>query len=505
MSIATIPAQLSERWRMLFIISLGFVSLTLNWFNVAAAFPLIGPGLGAGLPELALLVSLFLAGYGIAHIPGGILATRIGMKRTMVIGVLLEGVAGVLSGVSTNYAMLALFRVLAGIGGSIFIAVAFGAVTVWFERNELALALGISGGAAFSVGVACGLYLWTYLQRALGWHLALVVGGVFGIVVAALMAAGFRTPEHATTLHGIPISRAAMREALGHREIWIYGFALLGAYGAYFTTSQLLSEYAVTVRHFSATAGGLLAALIGLAGIPGSVLGGWLADRYHKTKPVVVAPLLVMAVLLVLIPFVPAALLWPLGIGIGFLLIFGFAAWSSVPGRVAGISHANIGTGIGLMLTLAAVGGFLVPLGFGQLVPRVGFTGGWVFLAIMAAAFALVGLAGRDQVVGKSSVTGPDVRPSEGACGNAEPVVAGSTGAIIGACGPSGTRPPGRRRMCSGEAGCSRGDAAGDDGPDGEHEQRGGAGCPAGDERGVQSLGERAGRQQRDDVRDAGG
>lgn len=396
MSITTTTPELTERWRMLLIVSLGFVSLTLNWFNVAAAFPLIGEDLTVGVPQLALLVSLFLAGYGIAHIPGGILATRIGMKRTMVIGVLLEGLAGVLSGVSTNYAALAIFRVVAGIGGSIFIAVAFGAVTVWFEKRELALALGISGGAAFSVGAAIGLYLWTYLQQAVGWHTALIVGGVFGIVVAAVMMAGFRVPAHATTLQGIRLSKSAMREALGHREVWIYGLALLGGYGAYFTTSQLLSEYAVSVRGFSTTAGGLLAALIGLAGIPGSIAGGWLADRYQKTKPVVVAPLLVMAVLLVLIPFVPSAVLWLLGIGIGFLLIFGFAAWSSVPGRVAGISHANIGTGIGLMLTLAAVGGFLVPLGFGQLVPTSGFTGAWIFLAAVSAAFACVGFAARN-------------------------------------------------------------------------------------------------------------
>jgi hypothetical protein len=67
---------------------------------------------------------------------------------------------------------------------------------------------------------------------------------------------------------------------------------------------------------------------------------------------------------------------------------WGRTAWSSVPGRVAGIAHEHIGTTIGLMLTLAAVGGFLVPLASGDLVPSIRFTGGWIFLAVVTAVFA---------------------------------------------------------------------------------------------------------------------
>lgn len=77
-----------------------------------------------------------------------------------------------------------------------------------------------------------------------------------------------------------------------------------------------------------------------------------------------------------------------LGIGIGFFLIFGFAAWSSVPGRVAGVAHEHLGTAIGLMLTIAAVGGSLVPVGFGAVVERAGFPAGWGFLAAVSLVFA---------------------------------------------------------------------------------------------------------------------
>jgi MFS transporter, ACS family, D-galactonate transporter len=208
----------------------------------------------------------------------------------------------------------------------------------------------------------------------------------------------FRIPEGDRSLGGVRFDRAALHASIMSRDLWIYGTALLGGYGAYFTTSQLFSEYVTLNRHFEPSSGGLLSALILLAGIPGSVLGGYYADRSTRLRVFVIGPLFVVAALLLLIPVVPNYALWPLGIGIGFFLIFGFAAWLSVPPRVSRINHEYIGTATGLMLTLAAIGGFFIPIIFGHLVPHTSFDTGWVFLAIVSFAFALVGLAGRNPV-----------------------------------------------------------------------------------------------------------
>lgn len=334
----------TARWGMLALISAGFIALTLNWFDVAAAFPLIGAEFGVGLGPLSLLISLFLVGYGVAHIPGGMLATAIGMKKTLVIGLALQGAAGVMSGLSYSYAELAIFRVISGIGGSIFIAVGFAAVIVWFRHGQVTLALGIFGGAAFSAGAAFALYVWIYLQNATSWHTSLVLAGVFALVVAGATQLWFQTPRGLPALNGARFEADAMRAAVASRDLWIYGIALLGAYGAYFTTSQLFTEYAIAERSFDASRGGLLSALIALAGIPGGILGGYLADRSNNIRLFVVGPFIAAAVLLALIPAAATEWLWVLGIGIGFFVIFGFAAWSAVPSRVSNIRHEYIGT-----------------------------------------------------------------------------------------------------------------------------------------------------------------
>lgn len=91
-----------------------------------------------------------------------------------------------------------------------------------------------------------------------------------------------------------------------------------------------------------------------------------------------------------------AALGWHLALVLGGAIgIVVAVAWSSVPGRVAGIAHEHVGTAVGPMLTIAAVGGFVVPLGFGAVADRAGSGPAWVFLAAVTFAFALIGLAGR--------------------------------------------------------------------------------------------------------------
>jgi ACS family D-galactonate transporter-like MFS transporter len=390
------PVDGPVRWGMLAVISLGIIALTLNWFDVATAFPLIGAQFGVGLGPLSFLISLYIVGYGLSHIPGGMLATRIGMKKTLMIGLLVQGLAGVMSGLSGSYAELALFRVVSGIGGSVFIAVGTAAVVVWFREQDVTLALGITGGAAFSAGAALALYAWLYVQRATGWHTSLALAGVFELLVMVVTLVAFRIPAGDRSLGGASFDRAALRAVLTRADLWIYGAALFGGYGAYFTTTQLFSEYATLQRHLDPAAAGLLSALIGLAGIPGSLLGGYCADRSQNLRWFVVGPLMVVAVQLALIPVVPTGALWALGIGIGFFLIFGFAAWLAVPARVSGIEHQYVGTATGLMLTLAAVGGFFIPIIFGHLVPHTSFGTGWVFLAIVSFTFALIGLAGHN-------------------------------------------------------------------------------------------------------------
>ncbi len=388
----------SLRWWMLAILSLGFVQLTLNWFDIAAAFPAVGQQFGLQIPQLALLISLFLAGYGIFHIPTGFLAYRFGLRNVLLAGILLESLGGIASAFAPNYAWLMILRVITGIGASFFVGCGFAMVTSWFRGRELALALGISGGAAFALGAAFGLFTWVSIIQATGWSTALVIGGVIGLVIFFIALIWLRVPnDEQVELEAGSFSWSAVGRVLGNKDLWFFGLSLLGAYGAYFTASQLMSTYAVAVFHLSESTGGLIAAVIVLAGIPGSIIGGYMADRTHRLKAVIITPLLVLGVGMLLFPFAGLTGTWVIAIVVGFFLIFGFAALTAVPGHYRDrINPEDVATAEGLILTLAAVGGFLVPIFFGQIEVASGFTWAWVFLGVVSLVFGVIGFAARE-------------------------------------------------------------------------------------------------------------
>lgn len=136
--------------------------------------------------------------------------------------------------------------------------------------------------------------------------------------------------------------------------------------------------------------------MIGLAGIPGSVVAGWLSDRFGRRRPVVVAMTALQAVGLLLVPVAGAGWFWVPAFIVGFAFNGSFAVWQTVPGEDRSVSPENIGTAVGLMLSITAVGGFVLPWVFGLIVPGGGYTVAWVFLGVATMVFALVGLAGRE-------------------------------------------------------------------------------------------------------------
>ncbi|WP_329244992.1 MFS transporter [Actinoallomurus sp. NBC_01490] len=389
------PESDARRWAVLTVVSLGFVLMTLNWFDIAPTFGAVSDEFHMKIPQVALLISAFVAGYGICHIPAGFLSTRLGLRATLVIGLVVEGVAAVLSGMAGNYGLLLVLRIVCGVGASVYAGIGIAAVSVWFTGRRHAFALGVVS-ATFSLGAALGLYVWAEVVGALGWRHALVLSGALCALAGVVVGVVFRVPPGAGNLAGVSLSRKAVKETLGNPLLWVYGVAFLGGYGAYFAASQLLQTYGEDGRGFGSGVAGAAALVIGLAGIPGSVVAGWLSDRFGRRRPVVVAMTALQAVGLLLVPVAGAGWFWVPAFIVGFAFNGSFAVWQTVPGEDRSVSPENIGTAVGLMLSITAVGGFVLPWVFGLIVPGGGYTVAWVFLGVATMVFALVGLAGRE-------------------------------------------------------------------------------------------------------------
>src|SRR5699024_4876584 len=124
------------QWTMVVLASIGLATVGLCQVNIATGFSQIGEELGVGFPSLALLIAWFYIGYGIAHIPGGFLATRIGVRGGLTIGMALLGAACIWSGLSPGYNSLLISRIIAGFGGGVYAAVAPAAAALWFPDRR---------------------------------------------------------------------------------------------------------------------------------------------------------------------------------------------------------------------------------------------------------------------------------------------------------------------------------------------------------------------------------
>lgn len=386
-----------QRWWMLLILSLGFVALTLNWFDIASAFPALAQQFQLQIPQLALLISLFIAGYGIFHIPSGFLAYRFGLRNVLLAGLLIEALGAIASAFAPSYALLGLLRVITGIGASLFVGCGFAMVTSWFRGRELALALGIATGGAFTIGVAIGLFVWIGVVQAAGWSMALAIGGVIGLLAFLISFIFLRVPsEEQAQLTARNFSWDPLRRVLGNRDLWLLGLSFAGLYGTGFTLAQLLTVYMPIAYHVSEATSGLMAVVFTLSAIPGSIIGGYLFDRTKRAKLVIIVPWLVAGLGFIIFPFVNLTGAWFMMVVLGGIGYIGFSGWAAAPGRYKdSVLPEDVATAGGLLLTLAAVGGFLVPIIFGQIVASSGFATAWVYVGAISFIFALVGFAVR--------------------------------------------------------------------------------------------------------------
>jgi ACS family D-galactonate transporter-like MFS transporter len=401
---------MNNRWYALTVIFFGFVEFTLNWFLIVPGFGPIARELHIAFPQVALLLALFLLGYGVFHLPTGALSARFGALRIAWLGVGIQALAGLVSAFATDYPMLAVSRFVSGAGAALFVGASIGLVTAWFKDNELSIATGISTGVGFELGIAFGIFIGTPLVAALGWRTTLIIGAVYGLVISAVMITTLRVPASAAAELGAhAITGGSVARVLRSRTMWIYGISILGAYGAFFTMAQFLPQFVERNLGFSP---GMAAAIAGggtLFGIPGAVLGGWVTDKTGLFKTVFIGAFALGA-----LGFLGIALATPgtiafAAIFVHFVSAFGLTPWFSVPGRYGReIRLEDVPTAAGLLLTMAAVGGFAVPAVFGKIVAASGFPAGWYFLTAVSLTFLVVALfAERPDPVRASLVARP--------------------------------------------------------------------------------------------------
>jgi MFS transporter, ACDE family, multidrug resistance protein len=180
----------------------------------------IGEQLHASPSQVSLLFTSYMAVMGLAMLVTGVVSSRLGAKRTLMLGLALIIVFSALAGASDTVGGIIGFRAGWGLGNALFIATAL-ATIVASARGSVAQAI-ILFEAALGVGIATGPLLGGALG-SISWR-----GPFFG--VAVLMAIALAATAVLLPATPPPVRRTSLSDpfrALRHRSLLTVAIAAL--------------------------------------------------------------------------------------------------------------------------------------------------------------------------------------------------------------------------------------------------------------------------------------
>jgi NNP family nitrate/nitrite transporter-like MFS transporter len=334
--------------------------------------------------QLAWLSSVAILNGSIWRLLLGILADRIGGKKVTVLMLLVTSVpAYLLAHIELTYTWLLVLAFFVGFAGNLF-SVGIAWNSHWFERNRQGFALGVFGagnvgasatkfiGPAVIAGTVGGSYLGGIIPG--GWRFVPALYAV--LLVLTAIAIQLFTPADAENLQKSRPLRQ-MFAPLRYLQVWRFSFYYVVVFGAYVALASWMPKYYVSVYELELQNAALLTALFIF---PASLLrpiGGYISDKMGARRLMYGTFLSMLTALLFLAapfgyivlntPDGPREVL-PYSLGVvPFTALLFIVGCSMGIGKAAVFKHIpeyfpnDVGAVGGLVGTLGALGGFLLP------------------------------------------------------------------------------------------------------------------------------------------------
>ncbi len=273
----------SYSWYALALLTLVYVFNYLDRTIIYILLPLIKKEMSFSDLQLALLGSMsFVIFFTVLGIPFGRMADRAVRKNMIAVGLAVWSLFSGLTGFATGFWSLLLCRVMVGVGEATLGPAALSLLSDYFPPRVRATVQAVySSGIAIGAGLA--FFLGGWLGQYYGWRVAFYALGFPGLAIAVLVyllrEERRGTTEVATTKYTARDWKILFNSVPLRYHYLGYGcFGLaannLSFWGATFVTRVYKLDL-VTIGFY----GGLLTLI---AGVPGTILGGYLADKFRR-------------------------------------------------------------------------------------------------------------------------------------------------------------------------------------------------------------------------------
>lgn len=361
---------------------------------------------GIGALEYANIGSMYFYAYFLMQIPSGILADKLGPKKTVSMFSILAAIGSITFGMAPNINVAYVGRFMVGIGVSVVFICLVKIQSRWFYSKNFALMVGLSGVVA-NLGSMLAQTPLALVSAKFGWRNTFIFMGVAMVFFTILTLIFVKDDPKDMGLPGMdelenrPLDSSnikvmpALKSILSNKRTWVISIAYFGLSTAYtvfmgtYGVSFLIEKYSLTnvqsANYVIVTISGALVS---------SLVLGQISDYFKSRKlPLTIAGTLTLLCWIALVYVdIPINMLVP------FLFIFGFVSSAFTMCWTMGneVNDRRLsGMATGVVNCVGFLGAAVVPVVMGKVldsyqdIPLVGYEKAY-FVLIMIIAISVI-------------------------------------------------------------------------------------------------------------------
>ena len=373
---------------VVYIFTLSAFALGLAEFVPIGLTDVMAHSLGVNVEQAGSSVTLYALGATFAAPVLTALTAGWSRKRAMLTTVLVFTVGSLLAAIATSLSMHLAARFVAGMGHGLFLAVASSTAAQLVGPKKAGSAVAVVFGG-FTIAMAIGVPLSTYLGGVISWRPVLGAIAAFGALGFFGLLLGMKEPpppqghEHAGSV-GQALRAMFHPALLSAALVTVLGYA--GSFTAYTYIAPLLTD----VTQVSGTTVSIFMLIYGVLAAIGNIVGGKLTDRLGVNRASVLMVGGIAVIALGMSAFATSAI--AMGILVALLGMFTFASVPALQARLIGVAeqYAPHAQGVAAGLNIA---GFNSGIALGSVLGGVTITTtGIPYMGIAGAVVSALGL-----------------------------------------------------------------------------------------------------------------
>lgn len=373
-----------NKWIILVAVVAGFMGSF--GFAFAVTSPILIPlasVFGISVTNASLISTIMFLGAAVLALPSGMLIDAWGLKKTGILSQCLLLAGWIIGYFSASFSEFLVSRFVMGLGGTMMGVLGAAALVQWFPAKERMISMGL-WSTGLPIGIAWGEVLAGIIASDYGWRSVLLVGilisSVCLVVILAILRNGpLRTEGSNEKLAENKIRKGDLSNVFKNKEVWKFNLAVFFAFVPFMAVATYWVPWLMTNKEvFSEVTASGITSMIGVAGIFGTVVSGYIATFLGRSKPVFAAAGIIDGVTLMGFVFVNGIYtlaLVSLVVGLSSYMIA--TMMFAIPPQL--VSSKLTGTALGLTILFFYAAGVLGPVivgdvysfGSGLLLPGV--------------------------------------------------------------------------------------------------------------------------------------